>query len=234
MTRLSSTVLWDVRLQWRNGFYYAAIVIVVVFLLIFSQVTVFNLEWIMPYLLINNMVVGTFFFIGGLVLLEKDEGSLEARVVTPLRPAEYLAAKVGTISGLALVESVLIVVIMVGVNVNWLPLLVGVLATAVYLCLVGFLVVVRYDSVNEYLLPSVLYVGLAALPMIAYLVGWNHWLLYLHPLQATLTLIEAGWQSMPWWLTVYGLSYSFIWIAYLSRLSLRAFHRFVITKQGVK
>jgi fluoroquinolone transport system permease protein len=234
MTRLSSTMLWDVRLQWRNGFYYAAIVIVVLFLLIFSQVTVFNLEWIMPYLLINNMVVGTFFFIGALVLLEKDEGSLEARVVTPLRPAEYLAAKVGTVSGLALVESVLIVVIMVGVHVNWLPLLVGVLATAVYLCLVGFLVVVRYDSINEYLLPSVLYVGVAAIPMIAYLAGWNHWLLYLHPLQAMITLLEAGWQSMPWWLTVYGLGYSFIWIAYLSRLSLRAFHRFVITKQGVK
>ncbi|MBE2224718.1 MAG: hypothetical protein IAF02_24470, partial [Anaerolineae bacterium] len=46
MTRLTSTMKWDVRLQWRNGFYYAAIVIVVVFLLIFSQVAINNMEWI--------------------------------------------------------------------------------------------------------------------------------------------------------------------------------------------
>ena len=234
MTRLMSTINWEVRLQWRNGFYYAAIFIVVVFLLVFSQISVVKMDWLLPFMLVNNMVVGTFYFIGALILLEKDEGSLEARVITPLRPAEYLGAKVATLSALTLVESALIVVITVGLDVNWLPLLAGITATAVYLCLVGFLVVIRYDSINEYLLPSILYVMLAALPLAAYMAGWEHWLLYLHPMQATLTLIEAGWQSFPWWLIVYCLSYSLLWIAYLFRLSLRAFHRFVITKQGVK
>jgi fluoroquinolone transport system permease protein len=225
---------WDVRLQWRNGFYYAAIIIVAMFLLIFSQVSVASLDWIMPLMLINNMVVGTFYFMSALVLLEKDEGSLEARIITPLRPAEYLAAKVVTVSALALVESVLIVVITSGLHVNWLPLVAGVAATAVFLCLFGFIAVVRYDSINEFLLPSILYVLIVCLPLGAYLAGWDSWLLYLHPLQAMLRLIEGGWQPMPWWLAVYCLGYSFMWIAYLCRLSLHAFHRFVITKQGVK
>lgn len=234
MTRLMSTINWDVRLQWRNGFYYAAIFIVVLFLFVFSQISVTNMDWVLPFMLINNMVVSTFYFIGALILLEKDEGSLEARVITPLRPAEYLGAKVVTLSGLTLVESALIVMITMGFAVNWLPLLAGITGTAVYLCLIGFLVVMRYDSVNEYLLPSIPYVMLAALPLVAYVAGWDHWILYLHPMQATLTLIEAGWQTLPWWLTIYCLSYSLLWIAYLSRLSLRAFHRFVITKPGVK
>jgi fluoroquinolone transport system permease protein len=234
MTRLTSTMKWDVRLQWRNGFYYAAIVIVVVFLLIFSQVAINNIAWIMPYMLINNMVIGTFYFIGGLVLLEKGEGSLEARVTTPLRPAEYLTAKVATLTVLSLVESVLIVVAAVGFDVNWLFVLLGVTATGVFLCLVGFIAVVRYDSINEYLLPSILYMMLACLPLGFYLANWQHWLLYLHPVQAMLTLIAGGWESLPWWLTAYCLIYSSLWIALLAHLSLRAFHRFVITKQGVK
>lgn len=234
MTRLTSTMKWDVRLQWRNGFYYAAIVIVVVFLLIFSQVAINNMEWIIPYLLINNMVIGTFYFMGGLVLLEKGEGSLEARVTTPLRPTEYLTAKVVTVAGLALVESVLIVMITTGMDVNWLFIVAGVTTTAVILCLVGFIAVVRYESINEYLLPSILYILIICLPLGTYLAGWNHWLLYLHPLQATLRLIAGGWQPMPWWQTIYCLSYSLLWIGILARLSLRAFHRFVITKQGVK
>ncbi len=114
MTRLMSTINWEVRLQWRNGFYYAAIFIVVVFLLAFSQISVVKMDWLLPFMLVNNMVVGTFYFLGALILLEKDEGSLEARVITPLRPAEYLTAKVATLSALTLVESALIVVITVG------------------------------------------------------------------------------------------------------------------------
>ncbi len=234
MTRLTSTMKWDVRLQWRNGFYYAAIIIVVTFLLIFSQISVTNMEWVLPFMLVNNMVVGTFYFMGGLVLLEKDEGSLEARVTTPLRPAEYLAAKTATVSGLALMESVLIVVITAGWNVNWLLLLAGITGTAVLLCLAGFIVVVRYDSVNEYLLPSVLYVMALCIPMVAYLVNWDHWLLYLHPMQASMTLLTGAWQPLTWQQIIYGLGYSALWIAGFSHFSLRAFHRFVITKPGVK
>ncbi len=234
MTRLTSTMQWDVRLQWRNGFYYAAIVIVVFFLLAFSQISIDNIAWIMPYMLINNMMIGTFYFIGGLVLLEKSEGSLEARVTTPLRPTEYLTAKVATLTGLTLVESMLIVVFAVGWDVNWLFVIAGVTLTAVFLCLVGFIAVVRYDSINEYLLPSILFVMIACLPLGFYLANWQHWLLYLHPVQAMLTLIAGGWEQLPWWLIVYCLIYSLLWIDLLVHLSLRAFHRFVVTKEGVK
>lgn len=228
MTRLTATMKWDVRLQWRNGFYYAAIVIVVVFLLIFSQISVDYLSWIMPCLLLSNMMIGTFYFIGGLVLLEKDEGSLVARITTPLRPAEYLVAKVATLTMLSLLESTLIVIAAAGFQVNWLFLLVGVTGTAVFFCLAGFITVVRYNSINVYLLPSILYVMIVSLPLGFYLADWQHWLLYLHPVQAMLTLVTGGWQPLPWWLTAYCLIYSLVWIAVLARLSLRAFQRFVI------
>ena len=233
MTRLTSTMQWDVRLQWRNGFYYAAIAVVVGWLLISSQIPEDTLVWLLPMMLMGNMVIGTFYFIGGLMLLEKEEGSLEARTTTPLRPTEYLAAKVATLTGLAVLESSLIVIVSYGVNVNWLALLTGVVGTAVFFCLAGFIVVVRYDSVNQYLLPSILYVSLLGLPLGTYLAGWSHWLLTLHPMQATLTLLEGAWQPLSWWQIVYGLAYSTLWIAWLAHLSLRTFHRFVITKQGV-
>ena len=233
MTRLNATISWDMRLQWRNGFYYAAIAMVVMYLLAFSQIPKDNLVWLLPLMLMGNMVIGTFYFMGGLVLLEKDEGSLEARVITPLRPAEYIAAKVVTLTALSVLESGLIVLVSYGLHVNWLALLAGVMETAVFLCLAGFIIVVRYDSINEYLLPSILYTTLIGLPLVAYLAGWDHWLLYLHPMQATLTLIEGAWQPLSWWQTAYALTYPVLWIAWFSRLSLHAFHRFVIMKQGV-
>ncbi len=233
MTRLISTIRWDMRLQWRNGFYYAAIAIVVMYLLIFSQIPKDNLTGLLPLMLMGNMIVGTFYFMGGLVLLERGEGSLEARVTTPLRPIEYIISKVATLTGLALLESGLIIIISYGLDVNWLALLAGVVEIAVFFCLVGFIIVVRYDSINEYLLPSILYTMLICLPMVSYLVGWEHWLLYLHPMQATLMLLKGAWHPLLWWQTVYALIYPGLWIVWLTHLSLRAFHRFVITKQGI-
>lgn len=38
MTRLRSTILWDMRLQFRNGFYYASLAIVVVCIALLSQI----------------------------------------------------------------------------------------------------------------------------------------------------------------------------------------------------
>ena len=234
MTRLTATMQWDVRLQWRNGFYYAAIAVVVMWLFIASQIPDETLIWLLPMMIMGNLVIGTFYFLGGLVLLEKDEGSLEARVTTPLRPTEYLGSKVLTLTGLAVLESSLITIASVGLQANWVWLLAGVVETAVFFCLVGFIVVARYDSVNEYLLPSVGYLLLLGLPLAAYMADWSHWLLYLHPMQATLTLMTGAWQALPWWLISYCLVYPALWIALAAHLSLRTFHRFVITKQGVK
>ena len=234
MTRLTATMQWDVRLQWRNGFYYAAIAVVVMWLFIASQIPDETLIWLLPMMIMGNLVIGTFYFLGGLVLLEKDEGSLEARVTTPLRPTEYLGSKVLTLTGLAVLESSLITIASVGLQANWVWLLAGVVETAVFFCLVGFIVVARYDSVNEYLLPSIGWLLLLGLPLATYMAGWNHWLLYLHPMQATLTLMTGAWQALPWWLISYCLVYPALWIALAAHLSLRTFHRFVITKQGVK
>ena len=234
MTRLTSTMQWDVRLQWRNGFYYAAIAVVVMWLFIASQIPDETLIWLLPMMIMGNLVIGTFYFLGGLVLLEKDEGSLEARVTTPLRPIEYLGSKVLTLTGLAVLESSLITIASVGLQANWVWLLAGVVETAVFFCLVGFIVVARYDSVNEYLLPSIGWLLLLGLPLATYMSGWSHWLLYLHPMQATLSLMTGAWQALPWWLIIYCLAYPALWIALAAHLSLRTFHRFVITKQGVK
>ena len=234
MTRLTATMQWDVRLQWRNGFYYAAIAVVVMWLFIASQIPDETLIWLLPMMIMGNLVIGTFYFLGGLVLLEKDEGSLEARVTTPLRPTEYLGSKVLTLTGLAVLESSLITIASVGLQANWVWLLAGVVETAVFFCLVGFIVVARYDSVNEYLLPSIGWLLLLGLPLATYMAGWSHWLLYLHPMQATLTLMTGAWQALPWWLISYCLVYPALWIALAAHLSLRTFHRFVITKQGVK
>ncbi|MCA9972586.1 MAG: hypothetical protein KC425_20335, partial [Anaerolineales bacterium] len=140
-----------------------------------------------------NLHVNTFYFMGGLLLLEKGEGTLAAQSVTPLRTAEYLAAKLLTLTLLAVAENGLIVLLVWGTAVHPLPLLLGLAPAAALYVLFGFLVVIRYDAVNDYLLPSMLASGVLLLPVLAYFGGWESWLLWLHPLHGALRLLQGGW-----------------------------------------
>ncbi|MDX1415124.1 MAG: hypothetical protein R3293_13085, partial [Candidatus Promineifilaceae bacterium] len=117
--------------------------------------------------------------------------------------------------------------------VSILFFMMGLVLAAAILYLAGFLVVIRYDSINEYLLPSIAITSLLMLPLVAYLAGWQSPLLYLHPLQASLLILEAAWQSQPAVQLLYALTYDLLWIWLLFHAARRAFYQFVIVKQGV-
>ncbi|HKQ74767.1 MAG TPA: hypothetical protein VJ810_13830 [Blastocatellia bacterium] len=141
----------------RHGFYYATAFVLIFCVVVASRIPSVDLSWLLPALLLGNLLLNTFYFIGGLILLEKGEGTLEAQVVTPLPTWEYLASKVGTLTLLGLVENTVIVMLLVGLGFNLLPLAASLVLTAALYCLAGVIAVVRYASINEYLMPSVLY-----------------------------------------------------------------------------
>ena len=62
MNRLRHTILWDIRLQFRNGFYYAALIMGLFLVLIGWQIDQTLLLWLLPALIVNNLIIGTFFF----------------------------------------------------------------------------------------------------------------------------------------------------------------------------
>jgi fluoroquinolone transport system permease protein len=230
VNRLLTQIRWDVTLQWRNGFYLATAFVTVVWALILRQAGALDLRWLLPPLLLGNLLLGTFYFIGGLVLLERGEGTVTAQVVTPLGIDEYLAAKVVTLSALALAETLVLVPLLAGWDFNVLLLSAGVVLAAILYCLAGFIAVARYTAINEYLLPSGGIVALLWLPLLATMAQWRSDLLYLHPLSAPLALIEAALGPATPEQVLYGLGYSALWIALLALGSRRAFRRWMIVR----
>lgn len=234
MKRLISTMVCDVQLQFRNGFYYAAGVVALFWMLALSQVPAASLGWLMPAFILSNLLINTFYFIAGLILLEKEEGTLMAQVVTPLQHWEYLASKVITLTMLSLIENLLIVSLAYGLAFDLLPLLAGLSFAAAIYSLAGFVAVVRYDSINEYLFPSFLYTLAFSPPFLYYFGLWDSWLFYLHPLQAPLLLTQAAFQSVEVWQWLYGGLYSGVWIGLIFYWSQRAFVHFIMTAEGAR
>ncbi|WP_420643393.1 ABC transporter permease [Candidatus Leptofilum sp.] len=232
MTRLQTAVRWEMRLQFRQGFYYAAAFIAIIMTIVLWQFPRTELPTILPIFVLGNMTIGTFYFMAGLVLLEKGDGVLEGLIVSPLRQSEYLAAKVISLTLLTLVENVAIVTAVYGLNYNLLLLLLGLGLMAGFNVLFGFIAVARYDSINRFLMPSVLITMTLTLPLLDYLGLWSSPLLYLHPVQATLLLLKGAFQPIATWQIVYGVVYAALWIGLLFKVSQRIFYRFIILQQA--
>ena len=232
MHRLAATVRLDLRLQLRNGFYYAVAFVLACWFVLLSRLPAIDWGYVLPPFVFGNLVMVNFYFVAGLVLLEKGEGTLEAQVVTPLADWEYLASKTVTLAGLSLVEQLVIVWSAHGGGFAAGPLVAGIVLAAVLYTLTGFLLVARYRSINEYMFPSVLFVAILSLPMLHYFGLWDHWLLYLHPFTAPLVLLVGAFRPIPPWQWVYGVLYSGAWAGLLLLAGRRAFDRFIVAREG--
>ncbi|HVR30624.1 MAG TPA: ABC transporter permease, partial [Thermoanaerobaculia bacterium] len=156
MRRLAATIRTEVRVQWRNGFYAATALVVIFSIALLRWLPRDTATLLLPVVILQNVLMNTFYFVSGLVLLERVEGTFAAQCVTPLRTGEYLGAKLVTLTALSLVESGLIAVAVFGVARWLIAMACGIALAAALFCLAGVALVVRYDSINEFLLPSVL------------------------------------------------------------------------------
>lgn len=232
MSRLVATLATDFRLQIRGGFYYAVVLILAAFALLASLAPDVDWSWWLAPMILGNLTTATFYFVGGLVLLEKSEGTLEAQIVSPLRTHEYIGSKVLTLTILSLIENLAIVAILDGFEHRMGLLAIGVTAASVIYILLGFMVVARFDSINEYLIPSALVVTLLSVPLLDYFEVWRTPLMTLHPLQGALTLIRAAFLEVSVTEYVLGMLSSCAWIGLYFRLSQRTYRRFVVRKEG--
>ena len=227
MTRLAATLRIDLRVQLRNGFYAATALVVAGSILLLRWLPGDTAALLLPVVLLENILVNTFYFVSGLLLLERGEGTLVAQSVTPLRGGEYLASKILTLMALSLVESLLITVAVGGLDSGLIVMSLGIALAAALFCFAGVALVVHYESINEFIMPSVLYTFLLSLPVLGYFgVGARAWYLP-HPIQGPLDLMQM---QAPHTLggLAYAIGYPLPWIVafYLwSRRALRGTRR---------
>ena len=224
MTRLAATLRTDVRVQFRNGFYLATAFVVACSIVLLRRLPPDVAELLLPVVVLENIVVNTFYFVSALLLLESGEGTFPAQSVSPLRPDEYLASKVLTLTALSIVENLLIATAVAGLDGRLVLMSLGIALAAVLFCLSGVALIVHYESINEFIMPSVLYTAVLSLPLLGYFgVGERGWYL-LHPIQGSLELMQMQTPYMPARLA-YAIGYPLLWLVPISLWSRRALRR---------
>ena len=75
--RLGATIRCDVRLQWRNGFYYASALVVVVSIVFLRWLTDDAVTLLLPVIIFQNVLMNSFYFVAGLTLPLPADATIE-------------------------------------------------------------------------------------------------------------------------------------------------------------
>lgn len=227
--RFWSLLRHDVRFEVRHGMYTVYAVICSLYVLMLLSFSPEVREIAAPLLVFSDPAALGFFFVGGMVLLERKQDVLSGLFVTPLDPAEYVAAKVASLALISVLAAYAIVIPLYGLAFNGYFLTAGVFLTAVFLTLVSIPFAMRARTLNQYFLTGGAAMLVFTAPLVEYFLESGHLLFYLFPTQASLVLIAGALKPQPPALVLYSHLYLLAWIGaawwWARREVTRAVHR---------
>jgi fluoroquinolone transport system permease protein len=210
----------------------AALFVMLIWIVLVSLVNTVIAHYLLPVMLYIDLSVFGFFFMAGLLYLEKGEGVLSGLAVTPLRAWHYLIAKLVTLTSIGVVASLIVAAVVHREAVNWFVLAGALILNSLFFTLASFVVAVRYHAINEFMIPAIWLLGVAQIPFFASFGIWDGWLLYLLPFQAALLLVRGAFEPLALWQWIYALVYMTCCIGFGFLWSLRLFERFIVRGVG--
>jgi fluoroquinolone transport system permease protein len=143
--RLATLIAHDARLQTRYGIYAAYSVVIAMYAGILWFTGPLLPRWVVAFTILSDPAVLGFFFLGGLMLLEK-----------AVSAADYLASKTITLTAFALL-AVTVLGLLAGGAVNWPLYLATVTLTSIQFIGIGAVFALRFRTVTGYLIGSGIY-----------------------------------------------------------------------------
>jgi fluoroquinolone transport system permease protein len=241
MTRLISAMKMDVTVQVRNNLYRIGIGVAVLVAGLLSQIAnPAELAVTIPVTMLLVVGGSTLLYVAGLIIFEKDEGTLNALIVSPLRTSEYLWSKIITLTTLATLEAVIMVggaiLIMSRSSALTMPnipiLLLGIVAMGVLYTLTGIILIVRYQQITDFLVPVLVIAFVLQVPLVHFMGIIEHPAFLIIPTSAPTLLMQGAFVQLTAWEWVYALTYTAALIIGLTIWAYRAFNTHIIMKVG--
>ena len=238
MMRILSTMKTDVAVQFRNQLYYIGIGLSVIVAIAVGWLgTAQYLPVIVAAVMVLIMGGSTFLYVVGMITFERDEGTLRALTVSPLRSSEYIWSKVITLTALATLEAVIIIggamaiMYFLGQDLLWpnIPwLLACILIIGAIFTLMGIVLVVRYQSFTEFAVPLAVIITVLQLPTLYFMGLSDHWLWLIIPTCAPTMLMMGAYSSLETWQWWYGGVYTAVLLIGLMAWANAAYKQYII------
>lgn len=187
--RSGSLFLWDIRFQRKYGFYFLYAVFTGIYVIALLAIPESWKEKTAAILIFSDPAAMGLFFMGAIVLLEKSQHTPCAFAVSPVRPMEYIIAKVSSLSVISLVVAA-ILALAASVNNLHIVLFGTVISSAIF-TLLGIMAATKITSLNQFILWTVPIEIICFVPAILHLFKITQdWLRY-YPVNVCMEMVAG-------------------------------------------
>ena len=194
--RIFNAVKADIIFQWKQGFHIIYIIISLIYIVSLNQLPNEIVKLILPLVIYSDPSVLGMFFIGGIVLLEKEQGVLMLLKVTPLKMSEYIISKVISLSMISVFFSIFISFFSYRQDVNYFYLIIGVTLSSIFFILIGLIIITKSKSINEYIFKMIPYLLVILFPCVSLIVTNIEYLFYFFPSVVGIRLILGAYNTI--------------------------------------
>lgn len=166
--RIMSQLRTDITFQMKHGFYLAYFIVSAIYIVFLAFIPSTWKETSAVLLIFSDCSFLGSFFIGGIILLEKDQGMIDQLMISPLKISEYILGKALSLSFLATLASLVILFTSFGPSLHYTPILIAVFGCSLFATFLGMMIAINVKSVNQYLLITPLFVPIFFLPLANY------------------------------------------------------------------
>ncbi len=230
--RTLSAIAYDIRFQIRHDFYYAYALVTVLYIVFIRIMPVDTREYLAILILLTDPTVLGFFFIGGIVLLEKDQNIFASLFVTPMKVGEYITAKLVSLTLLSLLSSAAIAYASTPGSFNPLIFIVSVVPSSVFFTLAGLALAARVKTINGYIIASPFFLTPFILPLFGFMKLFHSPIYYLLPGYSSVQLLAGAYNGITFANALYSIGLIMIWNVLAYYWACRWFRKYIISAIG--
>lgn len=226
--RLSTAMKYDMLFQLRHGFYYAYGIITLLYSAALFFIPPSYIDFVLIFLLFSDTTILGFFFVGGMMILEKGQKVYDGLFVTPLKVIEFFISRVVSLTVLALSVSVILVLVAKGIPENIIVFLFVVILSSMLFTLIGMAIASKAKTVNSYFIVSIGYTMILVFPILDFLHLYSSKFFIVIPTASVLFLLKASLGGGDFIEIILHAGYLVLWTGAAAFWALKRFQKFII------
>jgi fluoroquinolone transport system permease protein len=196
MKQLVHLLKHDFVLLQRNRIIIISLIITVIYASLFKGLAFLGQsEKILVLVIFNDPALLGFLFVGVLMLFEKNENTIHALAVSPVRISNYILSKSISLTVVSLFCCYAMAIASYGFKFNFLHFTMAVILTSLMFTFLGFIAVAGQSSFNTYFLKAIGIILLLTLPFLGYFEVIPRFWFVLFPTQPAIDLFSLSFSN---------------------------------------
>ncbi len=191
MKQLPHLLKHDFILLHRNKIIVISLIITLVYVLLIQALAAFgDLEKMLVLVIFNDPALLGFLFVGVMVLFEKNENTIEALAVSPIKISNYILSKSINLTVISLFCCFAMAIAGYGLNFHFFHFFLATVLTTLIFSFIGFIVVAGQPNFNKYILKAIGIILLLTVPFLGYFEVTSDYIYVLFPTYPAIKLFS--------------------------------------------